>query len=108
MAAQAWAMHVQQEDPESVVREYSYRVEAGSVKKPNIATKIENLNQAMQTLMPIAQGMLQAGQPDLFNSLMTDWGDAMNFDVSKYMIPPPPPPGPPPSEPNSPTPPQGQ
>jgi hypothetical protein len=108
MAAQAWALHVQQEDPESIVREYSYRIEAGSIKKPNIATKIENLNQAMQTLMPVAQGLMQAGRPELFNSLITDWGDAMNFDVSKYMIPPPPPPGPPPSEPNSPTPPQGQ
>jgi len=108
MAAQAWALHVQQEDPESIVREYSYRIEAGSIKKPNIATKIENLNQAMQTLMPVAQGLMQAGRPELFNSLITDWGDAMNFDVSKYMIPPPPPPGPPPGEPNSPTPPQGQ
>jgi len=56
--------------------------------------------------MPVAQGLLQAGQPDLFNSLMTAWGQVNQFDVSSYLVPPPPPPppGPPPGE----QPPQGQ
>ena len=98
MAAQAWQMHVQGEDPESVVREYSYRVEAGSARKPNIATRIENMNNAMQVMMPAAQGLMQAGQPEIFNALMEDWGKAMNVDVSRYMVPPPPPPPPPPPE----------
>ena len=101
MAAQAWAMHVQNEDPESVVREYSYRVEAGSARKPNIATKTENLNNFLQIAMPVAQGLLQAGMPDLFNSLMTAWGQVNQFDVSGYLVPPPPPPppgGPPPGD----------
>jgi hypothetical protein len=96
MAAQAWQMHVQGEDPDSVVREYSYRVEAGSVKKPNVATRIENITNAMQILAPISQGLLQAGKPELFNALLEDWGKAMNTDVSRYMVPPPPPPPPPP------------
>jgi hypothetical protein len=101
MAAQAWQMHVQGEDPDSVVREYSYRVEAGSVKKPNVATRIENITNAMQILAPISQGLLQAGKPELFNALLEDWGKAMNTDVSRYMVPPPPPPppGPPPEGP---------
>jgi hypothetical protein len=99
MAAQAWQMHVQGEDPESIVREYSYRVEAGSVKKPNVATRIENITNAMQILAPISQGLLQAGRPELFNALLEDWGKAMNVDVSRYMVPPPPPPGPPPGPP---------
>lgn len=92
MAAQAWSMHVQAENPESVVREYSYRVEAGSAKKPNIATRVENLNSAMQIIMPVAQGLLQAGKPEVFNAMLEDWGKAMNVDVSRYFIPPPPPP----------------
>jgi len=106
MAAQAWQMHVQGEDPESVVREYSYRVEAGSVKKPNNATRIENITNAMQILAPISQGLLQAGRPELFNSLLEDWGKAMNVDVARYMVPPPPPPppGPPPGPPQGPPP----
>jgi hypothetical protein len=98
MAAQAWGMHVQGEDPESIVREYSYRVEAGSMRKPNVATKTENMNNFMQVMMPVAQGMMQAGKPELFNGLMAAWGKVNQMDVSEFVIPapPPPPPGPPP------------
>ena len=105
MAAQAWQMHVQGEDPDSIVREYSYRVEAGSVRKPNVATKIENINNAMQVMMPTATSLLQAGRPEIFNALIADWGAAMSIDVTKYVVPLPPPPpqeappGPPPLEP---------
>lgn len=119
LAAQAWLMHVQGEDPESIIREYSYRVEAGSARKPNVATKIENLQSAMQILMPVATGMIQGGRPELFNAIMQDWGATMNFDVSNYQIPPPPPPpppeqggpppgGPPQAPPDGPPPQQGQ
>lgn len=94
MAAQAWQMHVQNEDPESIVREYAYRVEAGSARKPNIATKTENLNNFMQVIMPVAQGMLQAGRPELFNGVMQQWGKVNQMDVSEFLVPPPPPPPP--------------
>lgn len=98
MAAQAWAMHVQSQDPEQVVREYDYRIEAGSARKPNIATRVENINNAMQIIMPVAQGLLQAGRPELFNALIEDWGRAMQVGVQAYLVPPPPPPAPPPQE----------
>jgi hypothetical protein len=94
MAAQAWGMHVQGEGPDEIVREYSYRVEAGSARKPNIATKTENLNNFLQIIMPVAQGLMQAGRPELFNSLMDAWGKVNQMDVSGYQIPPPPPPPP--------------
>lgn len=102
MAAQAWQLHVQAMNPDEVLREFDFRVEAGSARKPNKGTKVEQINQALQILAPIAQGMLQAGQPGLMNALLEDWGRAMDIDVSKYMIPPPPPPPPQP-----PGPPQG-
>jgi hypothetical protein len=106
MAAQAWQMHIQAEDPESIVREYSYRVEAGSARKPNIATKTENLNQFMQIFAPVAQGLMQAGQPQLFNAMMTTWGRINQMDVAEFMVPPPPPP--PPQPPQGPPPQDGQ
>lgn len=103
MAAQAWQMHVQAMAPDEVLREFDYRVEAGSARKPNKGTKVEQINQALQILAPIAQGMLQAGQPGLMNALLEDWGRAMDIDTTKYLIPPPPPPPPqpPPQEPPS-------
>ena len=104
MAAQAWQMHVQAEDPESIVREYSYRVEAGSARKPNVATKTENLNNFMQIFAPVAQGLMQAGRPELFNGLMQAWGKVNQMDVTDFIVPPPPPPppGPPPGGPPQP------
>jgi hypothetical protein len=96
LAAQAWGMHVQSMELEQLLREFDFRVEAGSARKPNPGTKVENINNAMQILMPIANGMLQAGSPQLFNALMADWGRAMDMDVSKYVVQPPPPPPPPP------------
>lgn len=109
MAAQAWGMHVQGEGPDEIVREYSYRVEAGSARKPNIATKTENLNNFLQIIMPVAQGLMQAGRPELFNSLMDAWGKVNQMDVSGYQIPPPPPPPPPdPNQPPQQPPPEGQ
>lgn len=98
MAAQAWQLHVQAEDPESIVREYSYRVEAGSARKPNLATKTENLNNLMQVTMPVAQGLLQAGRPELFNSMLRAWGKVNQMDVEEYLVPPPPPPPPAPPQ----------
>lgn len=108
MAAQAWQMHVQQENPDAIVREYDYRVEAGSARKPNIATKTENLNNLMQVMMPVAQGMMQAGNPALFNTLMAKWGEVNQMDVGDFAVPPPPPPppGPPPGQPPQEGPPQ--
>lgn len=106
MAAQAWHLHVRAEQPDTIVREYDYRVEAGSTKKPNVATKIENMNSFMQIIMPVAQGLLQAGRPELFNAIMKNWGQNMQMDVTDFLVPPPPPPppGPPPGQPPGPPP----
>ena len=52
------------------------------------------MNQAVQVLGPVLQGLIQAGIVDPFNALMTDWADSMDLDASAYMVPPPPPPPP--------------
>jgi hypothetical protein len=94
LAAQAWGMHVQNEAPDNIVREYSYRVEAGSARKPNIATKTENLNNFMQIIAPVAQGLMQSGRPEIFNAMLTTWGKVNQMDVAEFLVPPPPPPPP--------------
>jgi len=102
IAAQAWGMHVQVMQPDQIVREFDYRVEAGSARKPNKGTKVEQINQSMQVMMPIAQGLVQAGRPEMMNALIEDWGRAMDIDVTRYMLPPPAPPAPPQGPPNGP------
>ena len=106
LGAAAWEQHVQQMNPYEIAREYDYTVEAGSARKKNKSARIEQMNQAVQILGPVLQGLIQMGTVDPFNALMTDWADSMDLDASAYMIPPPPPPmpdpammqGPPPEE----------
>jgi hypothetical protein len=95
LGAAAWEQHVQQMNPYEIAREYDYTVEAGSARKKNKSARIEQMNQAVQILGPVLQGLIQAGITEPFNALMSDWADSMDIDASAYMVPAPPPPQPP-------------
>jgi hypothetical protein len=92
LGAQAWEMHVQSLDIHQVAREYEYRVEAGSARKPNKASRVEQMQMALQTLGPVLQGLIPQGIVDPFNALITDWAKSLDIDPAKYLLPPPPPP----------------
>lgn len=94
LGAAAWEQHVMQLDPYQVAREYDYEVEAGSARKKNKSARIEQMNNAMQVLGPVLQGLIGAGVVEPFNALIADWADSMDIDASAYMIPPPPQPDP--------------
>jgi hypothetical protein len=107
LGAYAWEQTVASMEPFEVAREYDYRVEAGSARKPNKATRIEQMQAAVQTLGPVLSGLIGAGVVEPFNALVSDWAESMDIDATPYLIPPPPPPpempgppgGPPPEEP---------
>jgi hypothetical protein len=94
LGAAAWEQHVQQMNPYEIAREYDYTVEAGSAKKKNKSARIEQMNNAMQVLGPVLQGLIGAGIVEPFNALIADWADSMDLEASAYMIPPPPQPDP--------------
>ena len=81
-------------NPYEIAREYDYTVEAGSAKKKNKSARIEQMNNAMQVLGPVLQGLIGAGIVEPFNALIADWADSMDLEASAYMIPPPPQPDP--------------
>jgi hypothetical protein len=106
LGAEVWESQIQQLDINTVAREYEYRIEAGSARKPNKASEVERMQMAVQTLGPILQGFAQMGQVDPMNALLKDWCKSIDIDPAPYMIQPPPPPPPPPGDPSSqPTPP---
>jgi hypothetical protein len=96
LGAAAWAQHVATLDPSVIAREFDYRIEAGSARKPNKATRVEQMQAALQTLGPILQGLVPMGIVDPLNSLLTDWAESLDIDAKPYLIPPPPPPPQPP------------
>ncbi len=75
-----------------LTRDFLYRVEAGSARKPNKSTRVEQMQLAVQTLGPILSGLVGAGMVDPFNALMKDWAASLDIDPTPYLVPPPPPP----------------
>lgn len=95
-----WERLIKSTDVEAVVREFDYRVESGSTRKPNKSTMQDQANQAVQSLGQILFGWAQGtGNVEPFNNLMRFWGKAMDYDNIESMLLPPPPPPPPPQPP---------
>lgn len=92
LGAELWANKIQQMDVYTVAREFEYRVEAGSARKPNKSAEVEKMQMAVQTLAPVLSGLVGAGMPGPMNALLTDWAKSLDLDATPYLIPPPPPP----------------
>jgi len=91
LGASAWEQGIQQLRLHEVAREFEYRIEAGSARKPNKASKVEQMQMALQTLGPVLQGLMQQGIVDPWNALITDWAKSLDIDPTNYLVPPPPP-----------------
>jgi hypothetical protein len=96
LGAAAWERHVYKRDIVDLTRDFLFRVEAGSARKPNKSSRVEQMQMAVQTLGPILSGLVSAGITDPFNALITDWADSLDIDATPYLVPPPAPPVPPP------------
>lgn len=100
--AAAWSQTISKQDIVSLTRELLYRVEAGSARKPNKASRVEQMQLAVQTLSPILSNLANAGFPGPFNALISDWAKSLDIDAQPYLLPPPPPPQAQPAAPPSP------
>ena len=103
----AWEREIMSRDIVTLTRDFLYRVEAGSARKPNKATRVEQMQMAVQTLGPLLQPVAMAGFVDPLNALIADWADSLDIDPTPYLLPPPPPPAPEPLPPGIPPPPPG-
>lgn len=83
----AWQQYIMPLDPSEVSHEYDYRIESGSARKPNKATRVEQMNTALQTLGPVLQQLIPMGNVQPFNALVMDWADSMDLDATPYLIP---------------------
>lgn len=102
IGAIAWQNLVMKTDMIDLTRDFVFRVEAGSARKPNKSTRVEQMQMAVQTLGPMVSQLVGAGITDPYNALMRDWAASLDIDAQPYMIPPPAPPAAPPSAPPSP------
>ncbi len=102
-AAYLWTQFVQMSDPRAVLFDLVYRVEAGSVRKPNRSRDAENWTAAMQNLLPFYSQLAGMGLVGPFNALIKQWAKTKDMDPTNLMLPVPPPPQPgPPQNPGGP------
>ena len=104
LGAAAWVQHISRRDLVTLTRELLFRVEAGSARKPNKSSRVEQMQMAVQNLGPILSNLAGTGMVEPFNALMRDWADSLDIDASPYLLPPPPPPAPPAAPPGLPSP----
>lgn len=91
--ASLWDQFVATKDMDYIIREFDYRIEAGSARKPNKTTRIDQMNAAVQSWGPVlSQWAMGTGNVQPLNALLEDWCKAMDIDATRYMLPPPPPP----------------
>ena len=89
LGAIAWEKQVMTRDIVTLTRDFLYRIEAGSARKPNKSTRVEQMQMAIQTLGPILQPVAMAGVVQPFNALITDWADSLDIDPLPYLLPEP-------------------
>jgi hypothetical protein len=95
--AQAWDTGVRTQNMAELFREATYSVETGKGRKPDVNAELENVNQAMQFVLPVMNSqMMVTGDPTSFNGFLDAWGevrqmDQKNIDAMKirpFVIPP--------------------
>ena len=85
-ASYIWTKQIKSQSFEKTVRDYDYRVEAGTARKPNKVNRVRQLNEFAQIAMPQLQQFAAQGNPGPYNALIEDWAKANDLDPARYMV----------------------
>lgn len=94
---QVWFTHVLQEPVDRVVREYDFKIVAGSTRKQDKQTKLETLMEFSRNWGPMLQAGMGMGMLDPVNNLMLDSARLLDLEEPErylFVMPPPQPPPP--------------
>jgi len=91
IGASIFAERIQTQDFERVIRDYDYRIAAGSARKPNKQSKQRALTELGQVLMPTLQGFAMEGKVQPYNAYINEISETMDIDPSGFLLPEPPP-----------------
>ena len=81
-----WDSYIRTQDFETIVRDYKYRIEAGSARKPNKANLLRSLAEFSQQAMPMIIQFGGQGVVNPWNALMEDYGKALDIDPERYLV----------------------
>lgn len=96
LAGQIWDQQILTMDVDAVVKDFTFRVETGSARKPNKQSRVTQLREIGQVVLPMLQQYASQGVTGPWNAYVKELGKAMDFDAAQFFVEPPPPPPPPP------------
>lgn len=88
LGSYVWDEHILTSDVDAVTRDFTYRVEAGSARKPNKNVRVQQLHEIGQVIVPTIQQLAVNGQFGPWNAYISDVGKAMDLDVEGYLVQP--------------------
>jgi hypothetical protein len=91
LGAYVWDSYQRQTEPDDIVHSFSFRIEAGSARKPNKAARVEQLSGFAQYAMPLMSQFAAQGHTGPWNALMNELGKAMEIDPANFLLDIPPP-----------------
>ncbi len=87
--AKAWEQYVMSGDLLKVSHDFHYRIEAGSMRKPNVETEQDNVMKTIQAFAPLIQHSLETGNVKTVNAFLEHYGKAFDFDMTDFLLPQP-------------------
>lgn len=85
-AARVFEEQILTDEVSRITRDFRYRVEAGSARKPNHDTKIAQLTDMGQYLLPVIQQAMMSGVTRPYNAFMTSLGRAMDMEIDEFLL----------------------
>ena len=85
-AARVFEEQILTTDVSRITRDFRYRVEAGTARKPNRDTQIAQLTDIGQYILPVIQQAMMSGVTRPYNAYMEAMGRAMDIDIGQFLL----------------------
>ena len=85
-AARVFAEQILTDEVSRITRDFTYRVEAGTARKPNRDSQIAQLTDIGQYILPVIQQAMMSGVTRPYNAYMNALGRAMDIEVEPFLL----------------------
>lgn len=89
LGARIWDEQIMTQDPDSLTRNFHFRVHAGSMARPNRAAQLQDLTTFGNNALQVLQGYAMQGQVGPWNTYMRKIGELMGIDLEGMLLPEP-------------------
>lgn len=85
-AAMVFQQQILTDNVSRITRDFRYRVEAGTARKPNKDSQIAQLTDIGQYILPVIQQAMLSGVTRPYNAYMEALGRAMDIEIGQFLL----------------------